>query len=115
MRGLVARYVASKTLVQWALWTPTVWIEVDDPQQFGLPLWGHGGSHPGRFARRDGSDPTMEKAFEDALDGIAAAEDNRGNRSDRAPLMGQQDHLIAEPELGIGCGLVELAQCGHLG
>jgi hypothetical protein len=31
----------------------------------------------------------VEKAFEDALDGIAAAEDNGRNLGDRAPLMGE--------------------------
>jgi hypothetical protein len=28
--------------------------------------------------------------------------------------MGEQEHLSAEPELGIGRGLVEVAQCGQL-
>ena len=65
--------------------------------------------------RKWGSDPALEKAVEDTLDGIAAAEDNRGDLDNRTPLMGKQDHLSAEPEFGMGGGLVEVAQFGHLG
>jgi len=59
--------------------------------------------------RREGGDPTLETPVEDTLDGIAAAGDNRSNFGDRTPLMSQQEPLSAEPELGIACGLVELA------
>jgi hypothetical protein len=64
-------------------------VQVYDPQEFGFPLWCDGGSHPRRFARREGGDTTTEKTVEDALDSIAAAEDNRGNFGDRTPLMGE--------------------------
>ena len=89
-------------------------VEVDHPQEFGFPLWRHGRRQPRRFAWWEGGDPTAEKAFEDALDGIAAAEDNRRNLGDRAPLMGEQDHLSTQPQLGIGSCIVEVSQFGHL-
>jgi hypothetical protein len=90
-------------------------IEVDDPQQFGFPLRRHGRYHARCFARREGGDPTLEKAFEHALDGIAAAEHHGGNLGHRAPLLGQQDYLVAQTELGIGGGIVQLSEFGDLG
>ena len=70
--------------------TDRLWVELDDPQEFGLPLGRHRGSYARGFVRWEGSDTTTQKAGEDALDGIAAAENNGGNGGHRAPLMGQQ-------------------------
>jgi hypothetical protein len=70
-------------------------IEVDDAQEFGFPLGGHSRSHPGRFARREDCDPTLKKAFEDALDRISAAEDNRRNLGYGAPVVGEKHDLGA--------------------
>jgi hypothetical protein len=90
-------------------------VEVDHPQEFGFPRERHGRRPPWRCAGRQGRNPAPQKALEYALDGIAAAEDNRGNVGYRAPLMGKQDNLRAESELGIGRCIVQLAEFGHLG
>jgi hypothetical protein len=47
----------------------------------------------------NGCDPAAQKALEHALDDIAVAEDNRHNLGHGAPLMGQQDHLVAQAEI----------------
>ena len=88
---------------------------VDAPQAFGFPLGRHRGSYARGFVRWEGRDTTTQKAGEDALAGIAAAENTGGDGGHRAPLMGKQDHLRTEPQLCIGGGLVEVPQFAALG
>jgi hypothetical protein len=57
----------------------------------------------------------LQKALEHALDGIAAAEDHRGNVGHRTPLVGEQDDLRAEAQFGMGRRIVQLSELGHLG
>ena len=64
-------------------------VEVDHPQEFGFPRGCYGQRPPWRGAGWQGCDPALQKALEDALDGIAAAEDHRGNVGHRAPLMSE--------------------------
>ena len=90
-------------------------VEVDHAQEFGFPLWGHGRRPPWRCAGRQGREPPLEKAFEHALDGIAAAQDNGRHLGDRAPLMGQKNEVGAEAKLGFGRRIVQLSEFEHLG
>jgi len=90
-------------------------IEVDDPQEFGVPLGRYGWRPPWRSAGRKGRDPTLEKALEHTLDGIAAAQDDGCNLGHGAPLMGQEHNVGAESELGMGCRIVQLLEFGYLG
>src|SRR5919197_4678728 len=90
-------------------------VEVDHPQEFGFPRGRHGRRPPWGYAGWQGRNPALQKALEHALDGIAAAEDNRGNVGYRAPLMGKQDNLRTESELGMGRCIVQLSEFGHLG
>jgi hypothetical protein len=92
-----------------------MWVEVDAPQEFGFPRGRHRGSYARGFVRWEGSDTTTLKADEDALDGIAAAENNGGDVGHRAPLRGKQEHLRTESQRCIGRYLVEVPQCADLG
>jgi len=89
--------------------------EGDHPQQCGFPRGRHGRRHAGRFVGRNGRETALEKAREHALDGIAAAEHNGRNLGHGAPLMGEQDPLLAQAEMGLGRCIVPLVECGDLG
>jgi len=89
--------------------------EVDPPQEFGLPRWRHGRHPSWRWAGRQGRTPTLPKALAHALDGIAAATNEGRTLGHGAALVGQENALGAEAELGLGRRIVQLSEFGHLG
>jgi hypothetical protein len=85
-----------------------VGIEIDHAEEFGFPGGGHLAGGARSLAARNGVAAACEEAVEDAGDGIVAAQQQGSNLGRSEPLVGKENHLEAQPGLGV-VGLVEAA------